>query len=176
MNIRLFSVPLEKRKIFFQRRSMQKTAALGLVINCRFWGRPLPYHLLWDITDPIRQMIRSAAAGFFTMDMGRNEAAAKAAVKPSFGGSSLIWKIQNHPWSYFMASSDYIGGIHLFRFKNIRIDNAYTLQYNQGRKDGDGHARRCELVNSAGLHAQGTGGRDPGRCGPYDVRSVYHAA
>ena len=37
-------------------------------------------------------------------------------------GSSLIWKIQNHPWSYFMASSDYIGGIHLFRFKNIRID------------------------------------------------------
>ena len=85
MNIRLFSVPLEKRKIFFQRRSMQKTAALGLVINCRFWGRPLPYHLLWDITDPIRQMIRSAAAGFFTMDMGRNEAAAKAAVKPSFG-------------------------------------------------------------------------------------------
>ena len=91
-------------------------------------------------------------------------------------GSSLIWKIQNYPWSYFMASSDYIGGIHLFRFKNIRIDNAYTLQYNQGRKDGDGHARRCELVNSAGLHAQGTGGRDPGRCGPHDVRSVYHAA
>lgn len=30
-------------------------------------------------------MIRSAAAGFFTMDMGRNEAAAKAAVKSSFG-------------------------------------------------------------------------------------------
>ena len=28
MNIRLFSVPLEKRKIFFQRRSLQKTAAL----------------------------------------------------------------------------------------------------------------------------------------------------
>lgn len=25
-------------------------------------------------------------------------------------GSSLIWKIQNHPWSYFMASSDYVGG------------------------------------------------------------------
>lgn len=69
-----------------------------------------------------------------------------------------------------------IGGLHLFQSKNIRIDNAYTLQYNQGGKDGDGHARRCELVNSAGLHAQGTGGRDPGRCGPHDVRSVYHAA
>ena len=25
-------------------------------------------------------------------------------------GHSLIWKIQNHPWSYFMASSDYVGG------------------------------------------------------------------
>ena len=58
-------------------------------------AREFPLVLL-PAVGPMRQMIRSAAARFFTMDMGRNEAAAKAAVKPSFGknekeGARCVW-------------------------------------------------------------------------------------